>query len=242
MSRIIQTVLCVVALGWGCRYDAPPESKLVVPEGGVYHVGDALTIAFTEPVLGDSLSIQIWMAARDIEGVLLVEEGPLLENCSVNGGCALAELSLSEDRMEATLILTDDGLGKPDVPMTLEIQAGLTDDAGISSGISRFFDFQFVPSFEGVSESVPFVDGFFVIGAVIDDPIEGVNLKLIGEIRAEGAGGLAMAMGAADPIGDAPKNTRDPEARKMDGTSHGYGGHPVGNLEQGESGERFLET
>lgn len=243
--RNLWLVAIVFTLMMGCdsTYDAPPVAKLVVPDGGVYNVGDGLVFSFSEPIVADTLSVRVWYASRNIEEELDQSTTPLLSQCSVNGeDCPDAELSVSDDGLEATLTLGEDGLGTPDVPMTVEVLEGLSDEEGVLTGVSSFFDFQFVPSFEDSGNQVSFENGFFVLGAVIDDPIEGVNLKLVGEVIADENGRIAIAMGAADPIGDAPKNTMDPTALKMDSTDQGYGVHAMGSLVQTTEGDRFLET
>ena len=233
-------------LALGCdslRYDAPPEAKLAVPEGGVYNVGEALILTFSEPVVEESLAVRVWFASRDIEAELELEGEPLLARCTPNDeDCPDASVTLSEDGMRAEVLLSEEGLGQPDVPMTLEVLPGLRDEEGRATGVSGFFDFQFIPSFDGTGEGVAFNDGFYVIGAVIDDPIEGVNLKLIGEVISTDAGRVAIAMGAADPIGDAPKNTMDPLSLKIDSSDQGYGVHAMGNLVEVANGDRFIET
>ena len=167
----------------------------------------------------------MWFASRDIEAELELEGEPLLARCTpMDEDCPNASVTVSEDGLSAEVLLSEEGLGQPDVPMTLEVLPGLSDRAGRETGVSGYHDFQFIPSFEGM-EGVAFNDGFYVLGAVIDDPIEGVNLKLVGEIISTGTGRVAIAMGAADPIGDAPKNTMDPLSLKIDETDQGYGVH-----------------
>ena len=224
-------------------YNSPPVVDLLPSSDGGYKVGDELTLSFSEPVVIDSLTIRIWYASRDIEGELDTTASPLLDSCGGDAGaCEGAELRVSEDRLSASILLPETGLGEPDVPMTLEVLPGLRDDKGRPTGVSNYFDFQFLPSFEGTGDSVPFQDGFFVIGASINEPIQGVNLKLIGEVISDDSGRVAIAMGAADPIGDAPKNTMDPASLEMDETDQGYGVHAMGSLVQVENGDRFLET
>ena len=224
-------------------YDSPPVVSLAASQDGGYKVGDILTISFSEPVQTVTLNVRIWYASRDIEGELDFSQEPLLALCGGDAGtCEGAELTVAKDRMSASLLLPSGGLGEPDVPMTLEVLSGLRDDLGHPTGVSSFFDFQFLPSFEQIGAKVPFASGYFVIGASIDEPIQGVNLKLVGEVLADDEGRVAVAMGAADPIGDAPKNTMDPATLKIDDTDQGYGVHAMGSLVQVENGDRFLET
>ena len=247
MNRLFGMLFCGLFLAGigGCdlAYNSPPVIELVPSDEGGYKVGDDLVLSFSEPVQTDSLSVRIWYAKRDIEGELDVTREPLLDLCGgVEGDCDGAELKVADDRLSATLVLPEEGLGEPDVPMTLEVLSGLLDDAGHPTGISSFFDFQFLPSFEATGNTVSFNEGFFVIGASINEPIQGVNLKLIGEIIADDSGRIAIAMGDADPIGDAPKNTMDPSTLEMDKTDQGYGVHAMGALVEVENGDRFLET
>ena len=245
MRRIcIISLILAAIVGCAEDYDAPPVAKLVVPEGGVYNVGDGLVFSFSEPIVPETLQLRVWYASRDIEEELDLSEDPLLDRCQVGGAeCPNAELTVSGDGLEAILLLDEAGLGTPDVPMTLEVLPGLSDVGGVVTGVSTFYDFQFVPSFEDSGEQVSFDDGFFVIGAVIDDPIEGVNLKLVGEIVANDQGRVAISMGAADPVGaDTPKNTMDPTVLAIDETDQGYGVHALGSLVQTTEGDRFLET
>ena len=75
--------LFLVVLGCdNLRYDAPPEAKLAVPEGGVYNVGEPLILTFSEPVVEESLAVRVWFASRDIEQELELEGEPLLARCT----------------------------------------------------------------------------------------------------------------------------------------------------------------
>ncbi len=220
--------------------DPPPAISWLPPAEGILREGDSIQLEFSEPVTAESLVLQIWSAERDIEGELIAEE-PLLANCgALDADCGDLELTLSEDRMRAALWLDPEGLGQPDVPLSLEVRAGLSDDAGEATGVAFFVDFQFAPLACGAAPAT-LEEGNWILGGTVEEPIPGVVLTLISEIRVLEDGSLAIAGIDGNAIDGAPKNTRVPEELIVNLTDQSYGIHAVGCV-TGTGSERFLET
>lgn len=234
------TLALLVALA-GCAYDPPPEVTLDQPEGGAFLAGDPLTLRFSEPIDPTSLAIRIWPSERDIEGQLPAGTEPLLDTCRLSDApCGDADITLAEDGASAEIVLARSTLGAPGMPLSLEVTRELTDVGGSSRGIPEWFDVQFSPRREPNSEPVDFDDGVYVIVAEIDDPVPAV-ISLVSDIVVIPDGSLALAAAEADPIGDAPKNTRDPAELEIDTTDNGFALHAWGFLQQ-KDGERFMDT
>ena len=234
------TLAVLVALA-GCTYDPPPEVTIDQPEGGAFLAGDPITLRFSEPIDPDSLAIRIWPNKRDIEGELPDGTAPLLDTCRLGDApCGDADLALAEDGASAEVLLARSTLGAPGLPLLLEVTRELTDLGGSSRGVPEWFDVQFSPRREPNSEPVDFDDGVYVIVGEIDDPVPAV-ITLVSDIVVIPDGSLALAAAEGDPIGDAPKNTRDPAELQVDTTDNGFALHAWGFVQQ-QDGERFIDT
>jgi hypothetical protein len=239
---MVLLVLCFV--GAGCdgifSQNPPPEVTWLPPEGGILREGDAIELEFSEPIVEETLVVQIWSAERDIEGELVAEE-PILANCKATEvPCGDLDLWLSEDRMRATLWLDSEGLGQPDVPLSLEVRSGLIDDAGEATGVSFFVDFQFAPLACGAAPA-SLEQGTWILGGTVEEPIPGVVLTLISDIRILQDGSLALAGIDGNAVDGAAKNTRKPDELVVNLTDQSYGIHAVGCV-TGTDSDRFLET
>ncbi len=236
------TILAAVSLALAaCAYDPPPEVTLDVPAEGSFLVGEPLRVHFSEPIDPDTLAIRVWPSERDIEGEIPAGTAPLLDTCRLaDSPCGDAALALSEDATSAEIVLARSTLGAPGQPLILEITDDLTDAGGMARGIPEWFDVQFSPRREPNSEPVEFGDGVYIIVAEIDEPVPSI-ITLITDIRVVPDGSLALAAAEGDPIGDAPRNTRDPEQLMVDDTDNGFGLHAWGFVQQ-RDGARFIDT
>ena len=242
MARRILPIVCLLALT-ACTFDPPPEPVLVQPEGGVFSVGDALQITFTEPIVASSLTVRIWPAGaddRNIENEFVPGLQPALDDCKP-GACGESTLTLSEDRMTATLTLSGGDFERPRVPWLLEIGSGLEDDDGAVTAAPYRFDFQFGIGGAMAEGPVPFDDGHYILVSVIENPLPAVLLLGI-DIEALEDGTMRMAGGKLSPIEGAAKNTNNPEELFFDTSERGFAIFAQGFITQLESGERGIET
>lgn len=241
----IVTAAALTALA-GCTFDPAPEPALALPAEGVYRSGEPLWLDFSEPVRAECLRVRIWPAALDVEGELPDDLAPVMDTCRAtetecDGG---AVLTLEDDGTTATIELPPEGLGQPDVPRILEVLPGLCDLAGHRTGAPYYFDFQFLPpKGEGPGENpdIPLLlPATYVLVASIDDPLPAV-LTYISDVRVLENGRFALAGAEGDEIGDAPKNTTNPEELFVDDTDSAYTVYAVGDVWR-EGGERFLSS
>lgn len=241
-----QTALALLAvLSFGCTYEPPPEVVLEQTEDGVFRVGDSLVLTFSEPIDTATLAIRVLSGDRDIEGMLTRLDEPLLTTCRpADSPCSDdTELTVADDRLSATVTLQPETLGQPDVPLTLEVRSGLTGDSGVATGTGYWFDFQFKPTEEDLlnsSEPIEFQNGVYIIGAQVDQPLP-VIVTLITDFVVLSDGRLAMVGAEGDEIGDAPKNTMNPDELVIDETDQGFAVFATGRIRVSE-GERFVES
>lgn len=230
----------LLALG-ACAYDGPPEVTLVAPAGGTFVTGDPLQLSFSEPIDPATLDLRIWPNRRDTEGELPEGLTPKVESCTAaSPRCGDATLTLAADNLSATITLAPATLGRPDVPLILEVKEGLADEGGMASGIARLFDFQFRHSRHANEAPVPFDQGVYLIVTELNDPIPSV-ITLMTDFRIAPDGRTALAGAECDEINGAPRNTRDPTSLIVDTTDMGFVVLASGFVTlDGE--ERFLET
>ena len=237
-------ILLVIALcvSLGCIYDPPPEIRLTEPEGGAYTSGDTLILQFSEPIDSTTLAIRVWSSKRDSEGKLNPEDIPLLEICRLTESpCDNNTLELSTDEMSAELNFDSNGLGRPDLPMILEVIKGLSDKQGRSTGISTWFDIQFIPPLPDTpQEPVPFEEGIYLLVGSIDDPIPAL-MTYFTEIRATSDNLVVLAGAEADEIEGIARGSTNPAEQQVDTTEEGYTIFSTGQLSMVD-GERFLAT
>lgn len=253
MRRTVAAVALLAFVASGCEYQPPPEGGVVAPETGTFFAGDPIELAFTTPIKPESLAVRVWPDVRDIENELPDDAVPLLDRCTLaaspcEGG---VELTLSDDRMSATLILPVEGLGKPDVPLLVEILEGLVDDEGATSGRGFLFDVQFKPAdarcFVPITDedgNVPpfdFTAGHYLIVGTTTEPLPTV-LTLLTHIAVLPDGRMAITGAEGDEISsEFPRNTRNPEELMVDTTDQGFVIFATG-LVRAANGEIFFET
>jgi hypothetical protein len=262
-KRMLLLLLLLLLCPLGCAYDAPPEPALVFPEGGVFKSGDPIILRFSEPIDPNTLSIRIWPGPRDLEGEIPADAKPLLTGCTVAAEtCDNATLEVfakkndektlvviplteldplgSEEVVEARLTLDPQGLGKSNLPLLIEIQAGLGDIHGNRTGTEYLFDVQFLPSEAVSGEAVPFTDGTYIFVATLQKPIDGLVITLINDVVTGSDGAVALAGADGDEVEGAPKNTSNPDELIVDGSERGFTIYAQGQLSQLGS-NRYLE-
>ena len=247
MQYLQRPILLVLfaTLSFGCTYEPPPDVVLEQTEDGVFRVGDSLILAFSAPVDPTTLAIRIHSGDRDIEGLLTHLDEPLMATCHpADSPCGEdTELVMSDDRLSASVTLHPDTLGQPDVPLTLEVLTGLTGDSGIATGTEYWFDFQFKPTEEDLvnsTEPIEFENGVYIIGAQVDQPLP-VIVTLLTDFVVLPDGRMAMVGAEGDEIGDAPKNTMNPDELVVDESDQGFAVFATGRIRVSE-GERFVES
>ncbi len=238
----LKTLSIALTLAACANYDPPPEIGLPLPDAGIYQVGDALTITFSEPVDASTLAIRIWRATPEdltLEDEFVAGLEPLQGTCRPSESCAEAKLELAEDRMSATLTMTGDAFTKVKVPFRLEVLAGLKDDAGRESKAPRFFDFQFAPASIS-TEPIEFTNGRYLLIALITDPVK-VPFNMYAEIKVRDDGTFRMLGAKGINIDGAPKNTKEPAEVQLDVTENGFGVFITGTVSASD-GEVFLQS
>ena len=239
------SLLLALALG-ACVYEEPLDVDLIFPPEGTFIEGDDLVLEFTTPVDPDTLVVSVWHDDRDVENELPSSATPIISLCSIDESpCAAGTpsevaLRVTDDRLTAHLTLDSAGVGKPDVPLLLEVHAGLSGDEGGELGRSRIFDFQFKPD-EVVEDPVSFEEGIYLIVSVFDEPLPNV-ITLVSDIQTTPDGRVLIAGAEADEIEGAAQNTRDPEELFIDETDQGFVIFAEGRIRENDRGERFIET
>ena len=231
----------LAAFAVGCsEYDPPPGADLVQPEGGAFEPGAAIRLDFSEPVDASSLRVRVWPNVRDIENEIVGGTEPIVDICQVDEACGEFSMSLSNSRRSAFLRF-DGSLGEPGRPMIVDLQPGLSDDAGNETVAHSTWDIQFRTTGEANVEPVEFDDGIYIILAQVDQPLPAV-LTLISHVRALPDGRFALAGAEGDEINGAPKNTHNPEDLVVDETPAGWTAYATGFITVTEDGRRLLES
>lgn len=224
-----------------CDYVEPPQPALDRPETGTFFVGDSLHLSFSSAIEASSLSITVWPDLRDIENELPDTAVPLLEGCTAaTSPCDTTALTVDADGLGASLSFDPENLGRPDVPLILEVEPGLTSKNGAHTSTSRFFDFQFKPV-RVVDADVEFTEGCWIIVAVIEEPVPNI-ITLIAHMKKGPAGRIAVAGAEGDEKPGKPKNTKDPEELMVDAGEKGFAVFVYGTLTKTDDDERFFET
>ena len=229
-------------------YDPPPAPSLELPQSGSFVAGEVLTITFSEPIRPESLRVNIWRTALTEELEIPADAVPVVDQCTLTqrecGELILEAAPGQEARALTAVTLTfdDEGLGRPGAPFFLEILSGLSDLKGNTTGVNTRYNIQFRAAGAGNNtEPVPFQNGTYIFGSVIDRPIPAV-LTLISDVRVMPDGRIFIAGGEGDEIGDAPKTTLNPEELFVDPTDQGWAAHIRGMITLTERGERLMET
>ncbi len=228
----------------GCEaYVEPPSVGVIAPETGTFFSGDPVRLAFDKPVLADTLEVWVWPDDRDIENELNPGAKPLLSGCTPKSSpCGTTILTMDDDRRGATLTFDPEELGRPDVPLLIEIRPGLESDEGGKTGRSAWFDFQYKPS-NACQGEVEFKEGNYIFVAATTEPVPAI-LNLMGDLRLGTNGEFVIVTAEADPPegSNAPKNTSDPTELVIDVGGNAFALFLRGCLRLTESGERFFET
>lgn len=221
------------------EYDAPPEHRLVQPEGGSFIAGQPVELRFSEPVKADTLRFNVWPDVRDIENEIPNDASPLVADC--NSACDDLVVELAEDRTSASLTFNPDTLGRPGVPLLLEVMPGLSDAEGNDTGVSDLIAIKFRPPDERFNEEpVEFQDGVYILVAQVTQPLP-ATLTLVSDVQVAESGEFRLAGAEGDAIGDAPKNTSDPTKIVVDETPGGWAAHATGFVKL-QDGKRFLRS
>ncbi len=234
--------LLLAALLFACEYVPPPSVVLVAPEQGTFESGDPVQLRFDQPIEAATLAVSIWPDERTVENELPASSKAHVSNCRpTKSPCGDLNLELSKDRKTATLTFDPEGLGRPDVPLLLEVAAGLKGSEGAETGTNVFFDFQFRPV-EANVEGLTFEEGTYIIVGVVEQPVPAV-LTLITDIRTRADGRVVMVAAEGDEVEGEPKNTHDPTKLFVDDTDMGFALFVGAQLRVAEdTGERFLES
>ena len=239
----------VVLLASGCEeYLDVPRAELVAPPTGTFFVGDPIELAFDAPVDPDTLVIHIWPDERDLEYELIAET-PVLDSCTPGGDCGPNTLTAHEDGLGATLELDPESVGRPDVPLILEVAPGLRGTNGSTLRYRQLFDFQFKPLEDdgddlpvpGDPDYVEFQAGGYTLVAILEQPLP-LIINLVLDME-RGPGNQVAALGSeADPIGDAPENTGQASELEVDRSEQGFVIFAPVQLRLAEDGTRFFES
>ena len=215
---------------------------MVQPETGSFFVEDPVELDFDNPVAAQSLIISIWPGERDVEGEIPTGVSPHVSDCRIADPCSGLAIRLADDRKRAILDFDPTTLGKPDVPLSIEVHPGLEDDSGTTTGTSSWFDIQFKP----INNELPpdgditFDNGHYVMLAQTTDPLPAI-LTLIADIQVRSDGKTALAAADADEIGDAAKTTMNPAELEIDTSDQGFVLHMNATISLEPEG-RFFET
>ena len=242
--------LGALLLGAGCKYDPPPEVRLSGPENNHYLVGEAITLQFSEPVKADTLEIRIWPGEKDrynVEGEVLGGTKPLMQVCRLDPGSLSKEcrtgvtLTLEKARTAATLTVTAESGLPLNWPLVLEVTGSLTDDEDRKKKVSWFFDFQIVEerwdpyadagdatnvdAAETTPEPFQVQEGPHLFHSIMGVPDLDLHLpqQFFCDVQVnEETGVFVVLLTDADPIGEAPRNTKVPVELFADISTEGF--------------------
>lgn len=244
LSPLPAAALLALLVGACEEYVAPPDVDLDFPPEGTFIEGQSLVLSFTEPIEPDSLRVRIWPDRRDVEGQLPSNITPLLDVCTVATSPCDTEgstLFVDDDGMRAELALNPEGIGKPDVPLLVEVLPGLVSvQTRANLGRSRMFDFQFKPAVVA-EDPVPFEEGIYLFVSVFDEPIPNV-ITLMSDVRVTNDGRIYIVGAESDEIAGAAQNTRDPAELFIDVSDQGFVVFAEGRIRENARAERFIET
>lgn len=238
-------VLGALSASWGCDNDyvAPPEASLTLPEGGNYVVGEPLELTFSEPIVPASLKVSVWPNDIDQENELIAGTEPHISGCTLDTSpCGDMSMALSDDGLTLLLSFDVEGLGRPEIPLLLEIGEGLEGTVGgRSAGAAQWFSFLFKPDFDEENvDPVEFTNGRYLIVGTINEPLP-ATLRLMTELIVLEDGRMAAAGGEVNPIDGAARNTSNPEEVFIDESDEGFAIFTLGRV-LNKDGERLFET
>lgn len=242
-----------------CTYDPPPDVRLIAPAQNRFVQGDPIVLAFSEPVATASIEVRVWPGNKDlydIEGEQVPGVAELLPTCTVAsspcppGGVTV---SVSADRLRASIDVPPQALGEPGLPLVLEVGGRLSDDAGREKKVARFFDFQIVrqeepPAGDVLGDAadasagdVPALDREVAEGphfffAQFTSPIE-IAQQFFCDVEVDPVSGdFLMILTDGDPLDSAPRNTADPKECLLDTGDEGFVFTAWGRLFQASPG------
>lgn len=244
-ARCAIVALAFASLATACEeYVAPPDLELDFPPEGTFIEGDPLALSFSEPIDPSTLRVRVWSDKRDRDGILPGDLAPLLDNCTVAASPCDGEgstLVVADDGMSATLVLSNEGIGKPDVPLLLEVLPGLRSaETRVTVARARIFDFQFKPA-EVNEEPVPFEEGEYLFVSVFTEPLPNV-ITLISDVQTTDDGRFYIVGAEGDNYPDTDQSTTNPDDLFIDETDQGFVIFAVGTIRQNDREERFVET
>ncbi len=225
----------------GCEeYETPPEVTLVVPPTGTFFVGDPIALQFSMPVDVDTLAIRVWADDRDLENELR-SGSPLLDGCTAApGSCGANSLTVDGSGTSATFVADPATLGRPDVPLLLEVVPGLRGRNGAVRRYRELFDFQFKPT-EVDETPVAFNEGAHTLVAILDEPLP-VIINLLCDFD-RGPGNAVAVLGAEGvPVDGAPEQTGEPSELRLETGERGYVIFADVALRLAPDGTRFFES
>lgn len=227
----------------GCAYEPPPEVRVMPPAEGVFYAGDTVQLRFSVPVVPESVAVRVWPDQRDIELNLLPGMTPLLDTCAATAvQCGTNTATLVEGNTTLELAFDPAGVGRPDVPILLEVLPGLEDAAtGAVTGTSLWYSLQFKPV-EQIAAPVDFDEGYYVVLSVIEQPVPTV-MTMLTHLKRGPDNRVALAGAEADTVTpDTPVNTTRAADLVVDETDQGFVIFAYATLRESEAGERFFET
>ncbi len=247
MNHSIKAALALVLLigTAGCEeYLAPPEPRLNAPPNGTFKANELLDLRFETPIVPETLIVSVYNDTRNVERELPSDSVPILANCTVATSPCDAEgttLTVAEDGLSAALYLNPEGIGKPDVPLLVQIEPGLEDaQTGGVLNYPEFFNFQFTPE-EVTLEPVAFQSGHYVVVAEFEVPIKNV-LSLLSDLSVTDDNRFVLIGAEADNFEGTNQNTRDAADMYVDVSDMGFVAFAEGRIRQNDRGERFVET
>jgi hypothetical protein len=224
-------------------YDPPPEVTLLQPAEGSFFSGDPITLQFSKAIDPASLQVRIWSNTFDDENRLITTSPPLLDTCTPQTSpCGNNALTVAPDNLSAQLALDPDTLGKPDIPLVLQVTESLRDPAGNQRGVDAEFSFVFKPrpDPDACDPIVAFESGAYALIGSTTEPVP-VTLRLISTVTAQPNGEFVIAGAQARLKDGAPDASTDPADMNIDDTSSGFTIFVRGRI-CGRDGVRFIET
>lgn len=247
MALRISTVIALLSLliAAGCEeYMAPPEPSLNAPPNGTFRANELLDLQFQAPIVPETLAVSVYNDTRTGERELPEDAVPILANCTLATSPCDEEgttLTIADDGMSAALYLNPEGIGKPDVPLLVQIEPGLEDaQTGGVLTYPQFFNFQFTPE-DNTQDPVEFQGGTYVVVAEFEKPIANV-LTLLADMNVTEDNRFVLVGAEADEFEGADQNTRDPEELYVDVSEQAFVVFAEGRIRQNDAGERFIET
>ena len=243
-QRVALSALLAALTTSACEvYDPPPRIEIEAPEGGGYLPGQQIRLRFSERIEPDSLSLKVWPNELNEEKEFNPEVQPLISTCTISSCGSSLELAMGQDGRTLWMTFDPMTLGRPGSSLILDVQPGLSDEQGKTTGVARRFAISFRSPKDGRvnTEPVPFDQGTYVLVGEIDQPIP-ATLNLIADIRVTESGLFALAGAEGEHIPPAPKNTANPDELFVNTGTTGFPVFIPSGFVLYRDGERLLET